>query len=513
MNHNRVPSSLKLSAIVAISVELWKHADLQTDLVRRQPTFSKRRAIWERTFVAKIIPRLTRLPEALRDELGSFVERVTILQACKWLEWEGPILDGCRKLANGGLGQLCWTRLGEVDKEGTARAFVANPSVTVRERFILACAYCLDDEIRLLWPQYRLLWPQQVSAKEEDESSLPDDVPWWFEKPLTFWIGVLSKELTVTDLGDLCQTFFYTVAALGFNQSLAATKYFFRQMTPAARVMGLTGGGLANFVNREFDRDPYEKAADNSKTIVYKENYLDVLCFLLSQIVDEDDDDANHQQLELSSLFRHNNKRHRHNVKNILLSLLHYRRLDWFASITTATRGKFLFDLLSNDEYLDVLVSVAVTEQETAQMIEYESFRGSLVDQFWTGSSSSSVVHRKYVTADDEGLAKLLLALCERRAFGYVTFFVEQASPATRTKMMMSSSCGGGKELCLRLLDCGRWDVAETVLAQCLSCRYDVHKLKCQFDEYFRSKGISSKVLTGSLDNKFDQLIEKYSLS
>ncbi|GFY61831.1 uncharacterized protein TNIN_122911 [Trichonephila inaurata madagascariensis] len=51
------------------------------------------------------------------------------------------------------MGLLSWTLLGIIDAKKTAEAVIKDDNLPITKRYEIACTYCLEDEIRMLWSE------------------------------------------------------------------------------------------------------------------------------------------------------------------------------------------------------------------------------------------------------------------------------------------------------------------------------------------------------------------------
>ncbi|GBO45744.1 hypothetical protein AVEN_179675-1 [Araneus ventricosus] len=166
--------------------------------------------------------------------------------------------------------KLCWTTAGTIDDKKTAEALIRCDVLDVQKRFQLACVYCLEDYIPLLWEEL----PGEMRDHYQNENNL------YF--PYFCWPHILKGELDVLDFlrrtSDRNLTSFNQWA---FEQSVEddnkiAAEYFFLKLTHEEREASLMRSAHAVLANYYFDA----------------EMFSGVVCYLLSVMTPE-------QQIEL----------------------------------------------------------------------------------------------------------------------------------------------------------------------------------------------------------------------
>ncbi|GBN01426.1 hypothetical protein AVEN_3177-1 [Araneus ventricosus] len=130
------------------------------------------------------------------------------------------------------LQQLRWTYAGAIDYRKTAEELIRLEMFDVKKRYELACFYCLEDKIPLLWEEFC----------EKYKGSFREKMLPFLETPLThYWACILKGEES-----NLGQTHERLISSpFSFNQfafkrtalkgNRAATEYFFQKLTDEER--------------------------------------------------------------------------------------------------------------------------------------------------------------------------------------------------------------------------------------------------------------------------------------
>ncbi|CAL1274613.1 unnamed protein product [Larinioides sclopetarius] len=178
------------------------------------------------------------LPALLKEKIKYFVTPVgSELNNWKWFH-ENHLNSAGEDFDINILEQLYWTTLGTVDYRKTAEKLIHCKLLDIVKRYKLACLYCLDDYIRVLWENL----PEESKIYFYEEEG-----PFHFSLPkLEFcWAYIIKGEEFILDfmfgaaLGNLTtfnQSAFEYSAYLG-NKS--ATEYFFRKLTNDEREASL----------------------------------------------------------------------------------------------------------------------------------------------------------------------------------------------------------------------------------------------------------------------------------
>ncbi|GBN22950.1 hypothetical protein AVEN_115942-1 [Araneus ventricosus] len=219
------------------------------------------------------------------------------------------------------LEQLCWTILGTVDYRKTAERLIHLDMLDFVERYRLACLYCLDEYISVLW----FLVPE-----ENKKYFYKEEGP--LEKLEFFWPYILKGEGIKLD--NFNQYAFEYSASKG---NKAATEYFFRKLTYNEREYSLLKTTQALLMQRRNNSGFFYISKDDDDDFP-KETLSDTFCYLLSLMSPE-------QQMEIF-------KRQPYDV---LLHLLDWPWQDIFLDI-----AELISNFLTADNYFYLLRNISM---------------------------------------------------------------------------------------------------------------------------------------------------------
>ncbi|XP_067130146.1 uncharacterized protein [Centruroides vittatus] len=357
MNYTLTPQ-LKHIALVKIATTLWNQDDIRALMAKFYfPLLdSEIREKWQE-IEDKVIERVSQLsqPEPLKKEILGFIKPIG-LQILKWIEYHRNFLTGSYVKKN--LSRLFWTRQGTVDKKKTAEALIKNESIDITSCYRLACIYCLEGDVRELWD----------SMPERKKTAFYNDGHPSFSQEhvlVMFWTYDIKGE--VARLNDLIKKikgnemspyqFAFEYAAIGGNK--AATEYFLQKLTPREREESLVR--YAGYVAHR--RNSARKRSDFPK-----EFYADVLCFLLSQMDEE-------QQTEVFESYPY----------KVLKCFLDWPWQSLFMEIASR-----MWDFLPEDDYDCLLRAIIYKVIDGYKDCNYQNLFG----EFWQQSPNA---HKRYV--------------------------------------------------------------------------------------------------------------------
>ncbi|KAL7634704.1 UNVERIFIED_CONTAM: hypothetical protein RMT77_015081 [Armadillidium vulgare] len=269
--------SLEHITLVKIAITLWKQYDIRALTARfyfRSTILSERLKEWQvvEDKVIEKIPELL-LPGPLKKKVLDFIKPIG-LEMIKWREYYDQNSYLGIDLPN----ELCWNSQGTIDQKRTAEVLIKDGNLDINIRYRLACIYCLENDIRELWnkiPENH----RKSFYSEEDPSEVrqPNLVILW-----TYDIkGGVNKLDNMIERIWLrkCSPyqFAFEYAAVGGNK--AAVEYFLQKLTSREREESLVR--YAGYVAKR-RCDSYTNCTD-----LPTECYADVLCFLLSQMDEE----------------------------------------------------------------------------------------------------------------------------------------------------------------------------------------------------------------------------------
>ncbi|WP_353279742.1 hypothetical protein [Wolbachia endosymbiont (group A) of Ennomos erosarius] len=443
MNYTLMPS-LKHKALVEIAITLWNQDDawdLASKFYFSSPILnvSERKREWQKVEdeVIKKVLKLP-LPELLKKELSSFVEAIG-WQILIWKQYHKNLLGG--KDARASLSKLCWTPRGTIDKEKTAKILVQDENLDIAKRYRLACTYCLEDNILTLWKQIsgRKLYGKDLRKIRINESPL-----------VSFWSHHIEEE--TAQLGDIirryCQDDSVTHYEYAFRRSAvsgneAATRYFLQKLTPEEKDKVLVR--TAEYVAKR-RCDCVSEFTDFSR-----ENYIDVLCFLLSEMDRE-------QQMEV--------------FKSCSYEVLKCF-LDWPWQSFFMETAQHMWAFLSEEGY-DCLLRVIVNKMiDGNKDYNYQKLFGI----FWQQGPST---HTKHVIDKCGSGGLLLLDLFKVEDVENIKLIFQDATPKEKERLIF---CSRGQDICQDLIYGDRGGFIEFFIRECISSKNEMVKFREEFKE------------------------------
>ncbi|GFQ84746.1 uncharacterized protein TNCT_673681 [Trichonephila clavata] len=99
---------------------------------------------WEILFGQKIsaLP----LHDIFKKEIAPLVKLV-LIESYKWLHDHKTIIKSTTNLQN----HFHWTYYSKIDRQKTAKEIIADDSIDITDRFMLACNYCFQEDVLLIW--------------------------------------------------------------------------------------------------------------------------------------------------------------------------------------------------------------------------------------------------------------------------------------------------------------------------------------------------------------------------
>ncbi|GFX83027.1 ANK_REP_REGION domain-containing protein [Trichonephila clavipes] len=260
--------SLKEMTRRRVAVSLWNHDDIVT-LIKtfafspyfHAEMFHKGNILYDR-IIGKIEKLL--LPTALEDELRETTYSVG-LEILKFNFFQGEYLNEDNRFFFDNEIKIYWTVLGTIDKIRTAMSFVKDDKFDFTLRYKIACIYCLEDDIPILW---------EKMAQDKKISIKTDSLAIIYQVLIYFWESEMKKELfKLHELRRMNENVY--VDALEYaacNGNIAATRYFFQKLS---------------------DEEKRKEGLRMTKKILravefYKRYHSEVLQFLLLQMSEKD---------------------------------------------------------------------------------------------------------------------------------------------------------------------------------------------------------------------------------
>ncbi|GBN87750.1 hypothetical protein AVEN_80730-1 [Araneus ventricosus] len=288
--------SLEEMALRRVVVNLWNEADVLAtikdsrvkelaDDAYREPLQIrqyKKCKEWRVTVENKVKTKVSKLvlPESLKKRMMHTVTPIG-LQIQEWeMIMDEHLRDSREDLDIRLLEQLCWTYAGKIDFQKTVEKLVSLEMLDPGKRYRLACLYCLEDSISVLWEEL----PEDYKTCFRDE---PYVMPAFEVQMEFYWADVLKGEESKLDhiltRSNPCTTFRqYAFERSAYRGNRALTEYFFQKLTYEERDSSVINSAC-NVVEILCKKSSFGVSFDFPT-----ENPCGVLCYLLSVMTSEE---------------------------------------------------------------------------------------------------------------------------------------------------------------------------------------------------------------------------------
>ncbi|GBM29163.1 hypothetical protein AVEN_97437-1 [Araneus ventricosus] len=344
------------------------------------------------------------------------------------------------------LGKVCWTSAGAVDYRKTAEELVRSDVIHAVKKFKLACLYCLEDCISLIWqelPNENKKYFCNKRGRRLQNGALG----------LQFWWPYIVKgeeskldNLTRPYRRDQITFHQYAFQCSAEKGNKIAAGYFFQKLTHEQKEASLMSTTRAIVASRNAIPDVCHENFP-------KEKISDVLCYLLSLMTPD-------QQMQIFQ----------EEPSNVLAFFLEWPLQDIFSEIADR-----IWDFVPVREYDFVLKQMD------------EGFKNS-------GDNCIKLFQEFFLRIPYDFRKTFVYQECERGShFDYMLLFEDiealerifrSVDAAARARLVLS-------RLALRhfynLISKGRWDVVEVCLREARLSREDKERLKETFMGYLTS--------------------------
>ncbi|KFM71539.1 hypothetical protein X975_17417, partial [Stegodyphus mimosarum] len=454
MNFSLMPS-LVHRALIKTTILLWNQDYIWALIAHFSESALPNEEEWQ-IIEDNVIKKASDLliPVSLKEKILTFIKPIG-REIFKWREFHCPYL-GIRPRKN-----LCWTSLGTVDKKKTAELLMKDdktlPYLTldITTRYKLACIYCLENDIHELWK--RMSEYERKSFYSEDDPRIVDQ-----HELIIFWTrGEVSRmNIRIERIWEGRTTYQIAFEYAAISGNKAATEYFLQKLTVIEKEESLVRATRHVIIRR--------RSSFSSSTDFPKEHYADVLCFLLSQMDEE-------QQLEVF-------KSHICGVFQCFL--------DWPWQDLFMKTASHVWEVLSERKWKYLLTSV--TDKVVVGYTDYDYQK--LFGEFW---QQSPATHKKYIRDNWAGWF-LLYRLFHIEDEENIRLIFSDATVIEKKKFIFSTR---GKEICEYLIEHEMWDFLKFFIRECVPSRNDMKKFKEEFTQDLRNAAYIRK--QGHLERRF----------
>lgn len=417
---------LKRIVLTKIAILFWKPADFQNRDLKNFIQFNS--VCNEIEHKAKQGIQHFKLPKLLEEAVVCFVKKIgfQLKALVKWIRKYGENIPISNILAD----DFHWTQGGTINKKKVAETLVMNEELPANCRYTLACIHCLEKDIAVLWNK---IGAYQRTTVFDSSSSEPLTIFWSYciregINQMTKF-KMLGSTIFRSDYNNSYSSYHFAFHLSAESGNMAATQYFWEKMTPEEKSESLvkTAGDV---VKKRWSK-LHQFLIDFKK-----DQYADVLCFLLSQM------DEN-EQIDV----------YKSNPLEVLACLT-----DWpWEHFLTETLNR-MWNFLPKDTCNDLLLYIANDLISDCENCVYKQ----LFTEVWYQTPPS---FKKYVVnmCMREELVPLLL---KSRDFKNIKLIFEEATQKEKFDIFCCTVDGNA---CDCLIDADEWGLLGSFIEECCS--------------------------------------------
>lgn len=404
--------SLQRISLLTLAISFWTHETTRNFILRFNLltlVSCEQQRVWQKieNEVFRKIRKL-QLPQILKIKLSGFVKPIGN-QILSWIEFHSNVDI---KLPN----KFVWTAEGTINRKETADVFVRDESVAIHIRYNLACIYCLESDIHMLWGQ--------LDNHYKNVTYIKNCEPYI----VRYWSYHMRKEVISAELLPLDST-------VDGNFSLHANAF---------KWFAFTGNKVAcrYFLNKLRDEERASVVMDTATVVTtrLKDSSSASSCFMTCDML--------HFLLSLLTVDQQMLLCERTSARLILQSFLNWPLQNSFMKMADIASSFFL-----EKDYYCVLQEIIFRVRSCYQDYNYEELFGV----FWQKIPSEykleicdSLLHDFITTADDKSLILIVNAL----------------TAPEREKLICSVSAG---IVCRELVYGNKWNLLEFFIRQCVT--------------------------------------------
>lgn len=427
--HCILTSSLKSVACIKVAVQLWMHLDIRQEMLSVDHNTRQKWKYLIKT-VRERVDQLM-LPEQQTHELKGIVRPIGH-QLMRWFMFHKSFFYTASRSATNFFDYLIWTPQGIIDKRRTAERLVGMEDLlTLRERYTLACVYCLEDFVSTLWIE---LGDEQVRRERRDK------IRGMFALQ-KFWSHVSQGRGDQTLEGISCKEYAFHEAVKSGND--VAVMYFW-QLLKVELDSNSRKGLLRNALDEVESK--VSSSLHHPKYFAFTpEYYDDVICFLISFIIEERDTDVLKEKFDY---------------------LTYFLSLPW-QGLFVEIAG-YLWSTLPPMQYSFLLLKI-VDKMVTEGDYDYQS----LFAEFWR---QSPILHRKHILNAKSG-RYLLSKLFAIKELSYkdrenIEMILDDATAEEKVKIVHDDNC------IFALMEMGRLQLLEMLIKKCFPSEDRIKRFK-----------------------------------
>ncbi|GFR01459.1 uncharacterized protein TNCT_128551 [Trichonephila clavata] len=432
--------SLKEMARRRIASSLWNHSDIVA-LIRTckfhsylySDKFRKGNILYDQ-MMGKVETLL--LPITLEDSLKETMHSVGF-EILKFNSYQEKYIGEGNHFFDHEI-KIYWTNLGTIDKVRTAMSFVKKDIIDLTLRYKIACIYCLEHDVPILW--------EQMSEDERNISFNADSLA-MYQMLIYFWESEMKKE--AFDFHGLSRinnnVYVDALEYSAYNGNMAATRCFFQKLTDNEKKVE-----ALKITRRVLKKIEFSK-----------EYYFEVLQFLLLQMSGKD----------RLSVFQTSSY-------NLLCCFMEWPLQPYFNGLARLT-----WSYLAPSEFNDLLWHITIRNLEhKGDGWDYRSL--------FSGLWSDSPLHFKKYIILEEPWEHLLCHLYETGDIGSASLMLKMVTPEQVERFITGNS---GIHLSYSLSWAKKFCCLGACLEACIRSEKVGKKLKKNF-EVFLATTIDQKI-------------------
>ncbi|WP_250295890.1 hypothetical protein [Wolbachia endosymbiont of Oedothorax gibbosus] len=431
---------------------------------------------------ATIILRKLDLPKKLQEKVMGIVPSVG-MRMLTWAEYHEGTLGFLREYSVNFLNSSFFTQQGIIDNKKAAEELMKDESLNIKQKYKLACLYCLTDHIPALYRQmtkeefYDTERPQRISQSEL----------------VKFWSYHLMGEIDkLKGEKNLDQ---YRLEKAVESGSKAAVEYCLER-TNLRRKKDAIVDAAVEAVKCRVRAGPYtekdrvvfrnQRYKDSEESWVPSDYYVDILSFLLSKMGEDQQIEFLKQDIKGAKYKRESfgdQKRSR-----VLEYFLNWPYQDYFME-----KAKLMWEFLPERDYAVLLLRICDKIESKEEHLKYGEgksydYRG-LLRKFWCQSperykryvfSNQEVTYRTNEPFETKTGVGLLIKLLTFKNFTYedgqnIGIILASATGKEKENIISSKEW---RNFCIGLIKEEKWETLNRFVLSCFSYKEEADKFK-----------------------------------
>lgn len=414
------PDSLRERSLIKAAITLWTKSPVLDKILKlfSRSTWNNR---WKEIdkLVQKIIQDLE-LPDTFKAELSSISRQI----GQEMLAWTQYYAYQCNKSVF--LKNVCWTPQGSIDAEKTARSLVNDKSLTVFQRYKIACINCFDEMIPDLW--------KQCGVDEKDLEGMRKNT--WCDPMVILWsYSLCGRSAEITGESSINE---YGLNIAVERGNSVAVKYFWQKLTSIEKEKNLEKC-MVTAARKSCDYVSGSTRFPNSCD-------TEIVCFLLNQVSQE-------EQKEILSNYD--------TAEDVLCGLLNFPYQKLFIPAA---------DFSWNNSMLDMVLYCIKRKIDDPFQEYIEPIHGYRVifNYFLNKIDDKNSIKM-------DRLVDILLVVFKLECYDDLKSILSDLFLERKEKFIFSYS---GRQICYELIGENKWNVLKFIFESCLTNRNAILEFK-----------------------------------